>query len=98
MNPPQITAAFEASRSRAHAALRAGQAATAERWLRELEAQRPGDIQCLWLLGVALLEQSRIEDKSPTSTPISKVGVADSRFSYHGCGFFALNRSSSASR
>ncbi|HLJ38518.1 MAG TPA: sulfotransferase [Steroidobacteraceae bacterium] len=62
MTPPQITAAFEVSRSRAHAALRAGQAATAERWLRELEAQRPGDIQCLWLLGVALLEQSRIEE------------------------------------
>lgn len=59
MNAPRITAAFDASRSRAQAALRAGQAATAERWLRELEAQRPGDVQCLWLLGVALLDQAK---------------------------------------
>jgi tetratricopeptide (TPR) repeat protein len=52
---------FEQGRRRAHAALRAGQAATAERWLRALEAQRPGEINCLWLLGVALLDQGRIE-------------------------------------
>ena len=54
------TAAFDASRQRAQAALRAGQAASAERWLRELEAQRPGDIQCLWLLGAAFLDQAKV--------------------------------------
>ena len=37
-------------------------------------------------------------DMVPMSTPSSKVGVADSRFSYQGCGTFALKRSSSASR
>ena len=56
MITPNPQAAFEASRSRAHAALRAGQAATAEAWLRELEAQFPGEVNCLWLLGVALLD------------------------------------------
>jgi tetratricopeptide (TPR) repeat protein len=66
MNLPQVTAAFEVNRSRAQAALRAGQAATAERWLRELEAQRPGDSQCLWLLGVALLDQGKVADSIPT--------------------------------
>ncbi|HEY2275260.1 MAG TPA: sulfotransferase [Steroidobacteraceae bacterium] len=55
------SAEFEQGRRRAHAALRAGQAATAERWLRALEAQRPGEVNCLWLLGVALLDQGRIE-------------------------------------
>ncbi|HYM43233.1 MAG TPA: sulfotransferase [Steroidobacteraceae bacterium] len=59
MNAPQTVIAFEASRSRAQAALRAGQTATAERWLRQLVTQRPGDIQCLWLLGAALLDQGR---------------------------------------
>jgi len=38
----------------------AGRAATAERWLRSLEAQRPGDLHCLWLLGAALLDQNNI--------------------------------------
>ena len=44
----------------AHAALRAGRAATAERLLRALEGQFPGDVNCLWLLGAALLEQDKI--------------------------------------
>jgi tetratricopeptide (TPR) repeat protein len=52
---------FAASLRRAHAALRAGRAATAETWLRALEAQFPGELNCLWLLGVALLEQDKIE-------------------------------------
>ena len=43
----------------AHAALRAGQAATAERRLRSLEQQFPGEINCLWLLGATLLDQGR---------------------------------------
>jgi tetratricopeptide (TPR) repeat protein len=55
-------AGFEESRRRAHAALRAGQAATAERMLRALEAQRPGETSCLWLLGVALLDQGRAQE------------------------------------
>ena len=43
----------------AHAALRAGQAVRAEEWLRALERQRPGEVNCLWLLGAALLDQNR---------------------------------------
>jgi len=43
----------------AHAALRAGQAARAEASLRALEAQCPGEVNCLWLLGAALLDQER---------------------------------------
>jgi tetratricopeptide (TPR) repeat protein len=62
MTTPGLTAAFDESLRRAHAALRAGQAATAERWLRSLEAQHPGEANCLWLLGAALLDQGRIED------------------------------------
>ncbi len=62
MSTPNPQSAFEESRRRAHAALRAGQAATAEAWLRGLEAQRPGEVNCLWLLGVALLEQGKIDD------------------------------------
>ena len=59
MNATPAQAAFEESRRRAHAALRAGRAATAERWLRALEAQFPGEVNCQWLLGVALLEQDK---------------------------------------
>jgi cytochrome c-type biogenesis protein CcmH/NrfG len=59
MTTPDLTAAFDDDLRRAHAALRAGQTASAERWLRSLEAQRPGDINCLWLLGATLLEQGR---------------------------------------
>jgi len=62
MGVPDITAGFEESRRRAQAALRAGQAASAERALRSLEAHRPGDVDCLWLLGVACLDQGRIEE------------------------------------
>jgi tetratricopeptide (TPR) repeat protein len=65
MAATSTSAAFEDSRRRAHAALRAGQAATAEKWLRALEAQAPGDVQCLWLLGVALLDQSRVAESLP---------------------------------
>jgi tetratricopeptide (TPR) repeat protein len=46
----------------AHAALRAGQAATAERWLRQLEGKAPGEVLCLWLLGVALLDQGKVAE------------------------------------
>jgi tetratricopeptide (TPR) repeat protein len=61
MSTANVRATFEARRREAHAALRAGRAATAETWLRALEAQFPGEISCLWLLGVALLDQDKIE-------------------------------------
>ena len=59
MSATQAPAAFEEALRRAHAALRAGQAATAERALQALEAQFPGEVNCLWLLGVALLDQGK---------------------------------------
>ncbi|MGP8033569.1 MAG: sulfotransferase [Steroidobacteraceae bacterium] len=62
MSAPQLNAAFEERLRRAHAALRAGQATTAERALRALEAQFPGEANCLWLLGVALLDQGKVAD------------------------------------
>jgi tetratricopeptide (TPR) repeat protein len=54
-----IETAFKERLRQAQAALRAGQAATAERWLRSLEQERPGEINCQWLLGAALLDQGR---------------------------------------
>jgi tetratricopeptide (TPR) repeat protein len=62
MSSPSNSAEFEASLRRAHAALRAGRGATAEGWLRALEAQRPGEVNCLWLLGAALLDQERVAE------------------------------------
>ena len=50
---------FTESLRRAHALLRAGRAASAEGALRALEASRPGEVNCLWLLGVALLDQEK---------------------------------------
>jgi tetratricopeptide (TPR) repeat protein len=61
MNTPQPRS-FEEGRRRAHAALRAGRAATAERLLRALEAQYPGEVNCQWLLGVALLDQDKVAE------------------------------------
>jgi tetratricopeptide (TPR) repeat protein len=43
----------------AHAALLQGQAASAESLLRALLARRPGEVNCEWLLGVALLDQDK---------------------------------------
>ena len=63
---PNLHAEFTASLHRAHAALRAGRAATAEAWLRTLEARCPGEVNCLWLLGVALLDQEKIADAIAT--------------------------------
>lgn len=62
MNAPNSKATFEENRRQAHTALRAGRAATAERWLRTLEAQSPGEVNCLWLIGVALLEQDKVSE------------------------------------
>jgi tetratricopeptide (TPR) repeat protein len=61
-NPPLPRAAYEQRLRQAHAALLAGQAATAEKLLRQLAAQAPGEVNCQWLLGVALLDQGRIAD------------------------------------
>jgi tetratricopeptide (TPR) repeat protein len=61
---PQAT--FEESLYQAHAALRAGRAATAERRLRALETQFPGEPNCLWLLGASLLEQDKIPESIAT--------------------------------
>jgi len=62
MSAPHAPAAFEETRRQAHAALRAGRAATAERMLRALEARFPGEVNCLWLLGAALLAQDKIAE------------------------------------
>src|SRR5580700_10483911 len=61
MNTPQPRSLLE-GRQRAHAALRAGRAVTAERLLRALEAQFPGEVNCQWLLGVALLDQDKLAE------------------------------------
>lgn len=66
MSAPNARAPFEERLRRAHAALRAGRAATAEGWLRALEAQVPGEVNCLWLLGVALLDQDKIQESVAT--------------------------------
>src|ERR1700758_1279360 len=60
MSTAQLNAAFEERLRRAHAALRAGQAASAARALRALEGQFPGEVNCLWLLGAALLDQGEV--------------------------------------
>src|SRR5271168_166469 len=62
MTTPRPQATFEENLRQAHATLRAGRAATAERRLRALEAQFPGEPNCLWLLGAALLDQEKIRD------------------------------------
>jgi tetratricopeptide (TPR) repeat protein len=66
MKATPAQAAFEERRRGAHAALRAGRAATAEQWLRALVAQAPGEVNCQWLLGVALLEQDKIPESIAT--------------------------------
>jgi tetratricopeptide (TPR) repeat protein len=63
--PPQPNtprAAHEQRLRQAHAALLSGQAATAESLLRRLAAHTPGDVNCHWLLGVALLDQARLSE------------------------------------
>jgi tetratricopeptide (TPR) repeat protein len=62
MTAPGPKAGFAESLAQAHAALRAGRAATAERLLRALDAQFPGDANCLWLLGAALQQQNKIPE------------------------------------
>src|SRR5215469_14121767 len=59
MNAPYRSATFDERLRHAHTALRAGQAASAEGALRALGAERPGDVNCLWLLGAALLARDK---------------------------------------
>jgi len=66
MSAPHPQAAFEQSVRHAHAALRAGQAASAEAWLRQLLLQDPGEVNCEWLLGAALLEQGKVPESIAT--------------------------------
>lgn len=58
-HPPHLEAAFGQRLHQAHAALREGKAATAEAVLRQLAAHAPGELNCQWLLAVALLDQER---------------------------------------
>src|SRR5665213_1519482 len=60
MTAPKPIAALEEGLRQAHAALRAGRAATAERLLRALQAQFPGEVNILWLLGAARLAQDKV--------------------------------------
>ena len=62
MNSPRSQTPPEASLRQAHALLRAGRAVSAERALRALAAQFPADLNCLWLLGAALLDQNRLPE------------------------------------
>jgi len=62
MSASNTRTTFEERRRQAHAALREGRAATAEAWLRALEAQKPGELTCQWLLGMALLDQDKIPE------------------------------------
>jgi tetratricopeptide (TPR) repeat protein len=66
MSAPHPSTTFEERRRRATAALRAGQAATAEASLRALAAQFPAEPSCQWLLGVALLDQDKVSESIAT--------------------------------
>jgi tetratricopeptide (TPR) repeat protein len=66
MNAPNARSTLEERRRQAQAALREGRAATAESWLRALVAQYPGDLNCRWLLGVALLDQDKVSESIAT--------------------------------
>jgi tetratricopeptide (TPR) repeat protein len=63
---PGRRAGLTQSLALAQAALRAGRAATAERTVRALEREFPGDANCLWLLGAALLDQDKIAESIAT--------------------------------
>jgi tetratricopeptide (TPR) repeat protein len=62
MNAPRPKTAFEASLRQAQFALRSGRAVAAEQALRALGEQAPADVNRLWLLGAALLDQGRLPE------------------------------------
>ena len=66
MAAPSAQTAIEARLRRAHEALRAGRAGSAEVALRALAAKYPGEVNCLWLLGVAFLDQDKISESIAT--------------------------------
>jgi tetratricopeptide (TPR) repeat protein len=66
MTAPKTKAAYDESLRQMHAALRAGRAASAERSLRALAAQVPGEVNCLWLLGAAQLAQEKLPESIAT--------------------------------
>lgn len=76
-----IQNAFREECRRAEALLCAGQAATAERWLRALISRRPEDARCRWLLGVASLDQGRLSESIALFTEVleSAPAFADAR-------------------
>ena len=55
-------------------------------------------IRCRKLAWFGGTEHSSTDDRSPMSTPISSVGVADSRFSYQGFGLLVLEAAVPAPR
>jgi tetratricopeptide (TPR) repeat protein len=66
MSTPESRLSFEQRLHAAHAALRAGRALTAERWLRALRTEFPADVNSQWLLGVSLLDQGKTEESLAT--------------------------------
>ena len=65
MPDPQSQEMLRAAFSEAFLLLRAGRAASAEVQLRALQAKVPGEVNCLRLLGVALLDQDKVADALP---------------------------------
>ena len=59
MSAPTESPPFENRLREAHAALLAGRSHVAERLLRSLDAELPGDPSRRWLIGVSLLDQGR---------------------------------------
>ena len=59
MRLPTAESTFEERLRAADEALRAGRAQTAEHWLRALTTEAPADLNCRWLLGVALLDRGK---------------------------------------
>jgi tetratricopeptide (TPR) repeat protein len=66
MADQQSQAQLRAAYAEALTTLRMGRAASAERQLRAIQAVAPGDVNSLRLLGVALLDQGKIEDANAT--------------------------------
>lgn len=66
MNARKPASIFEQRLRAAHAALRAGRAQTAERSLRALDLECPGDVNCGWLLGAACLYQDKTAESIET--------------------------------
>ena len=62
MNSTSPQAILKQALPRLQAAVRAGRAATAERMARALLARFPGEVNALWLLGTALLDQQRVPE------------------------------------